>query len=101
MTIIYATHIFDGLEDWMTHLLYLCNGTIQRAMLRRVACSWRAHTGQIERFCAVDSVDELTARRKEGSVAPLMRTVETWLRKEQRDKPPRKRCERLIPAPTS
>lgn len=44
MTIIYATHIFDGLEDWMTHLLYLCNGTIQRAMLRRVACSLaRAH----------------------------------------------------------
>ena len=24
-TILYATHIFDGLDDWPTHLHYLCN----------------------------------------------------------------------------
>lgn len=25
-TIVYATHIFDGLEDWVTHLAYMENG---------------------------------------------------------------------------
>ena len=24
-TILYATHIFDGLDDWPTHLHYLCD----------------------------------------------------------------------------
>lgn len=28
-TIVYATHIFDGLEDWPTHLMYLANGRLQ------------------------------------------------------------------------
>lgn len=28
-TIIYATHIFDGLESWPTHLMYLADGKLQ------------------------------------------------------------------------
>lgn len=28
-TIIYATHIFDGLEDWPTHIMYLAGGRLQ------------------------------------------------------------------------
>lgn len=28
-TIVYATHIFDGLESWPTHLMYLANGTLK------------------------------------------------------------------------
>ena len=28
-TIIYATHIFDGLEAWPTHLMYLAHGKLQ------------------------------------------------------------------------
>lgn len=27
-TIIYATHIFDGLEFWPSHLAYLANGAL-------------------------------------------------------------------------
>lgn len=28
-TIVYATHIFDGLEAWPTHLMYLADGKLQ------------------------------------------------------------------------
>ena len=27
--VIYATHIFDGLEEWITHLAYVHNGQLQ------------------------------------------------------------------------
>lgn len=55
-TIIYATHIFDGLESWPTHIAYVAKGRLQFAK----------PIGQIEEM-------------KELS---LMRTVERWLRKE-------------------
>ena len=27
-TIIYATHIFDGLEKWVTHVVYIADGQL-------------------------------------------------------------------------
>jgi ABC-type uncharacterized transport system ATPase subunit len=30
-TIIYATHIFDGLERWITHLAYVSDGHLQKS----------------------------------------------------------------------
>ncbi|XP_051123517.1 ABC transporter I family member 20 [Andrographis paniculata] len=65
--IIYATHIFDGLEDWPSHIVYVSHGKLQLAM-------------------PLDKV-------KETSKLPLMRIVESWLRKE-RDEERRKRKER-------
>jgi CCR4-NOT complex subunit CAF16 len=56
-TIIYATHIFDGLEDWPSHIVYVAHGKLQLAM-------------------PMDKVKEI-------SKLSLMRTVESWLRKEQ------------------
>ncbi|KAK9692135.1 hypothetical protein RND81_09G242700 [Saponaria officinalis] len=56
-TIIYATHIFDGLEIWPTHIVYVARGRLQLCM-------------------PMDKVKEL-------SKMSLMRTVESWLRKEQ------------------
>ncbi|KAJ0979980.1 hypothetical protein J5N97_015454 [Dioscorea zingiberensis] len=56
-TIIYATHIFDGLEAWPTHIVYVAQGKLQLALpLEKV---------------------------KEMSNLSLMRTVESWLRKER------------------
>ncbi|KAL2623651.1 hypothetical protein R1flu_003856 [Riccia fluitans] len=55
-TVIYATHIFDGLESWPTHLAYVADGRLQLAK-------------------PVGDIPEL----KELS---LMRTIEKWLRKE-------------------
>ncbi|XP_062215787.1 ABC transporter I family member 20-like [Phragmites australis] len=66
-TIIYATHIFDGLDDWPTHIVYIAHGKLQLAL-------------------PLDKV-------KEMSQLSLMRTVETWLRKE-RDEDRRRRKER-------
>nr|XP_025880156.1 ABC transporter I family member 20 isoform X2 [Oryza sativa Japonica Group] len=66
-TIIYATHIFDGLDDWPTHIVYIARGKLQLALpLEKV---------------------------KEMSQLSLMRTVESWLRKE-RDEDRRRRKER-------
>lgn len=66
-TIIYATHIFDGLEDWPSHIVYVAHGRLQAAL----------------------PMEEL----KEISQLSLMRTVESWLRKE-RDEERKRRKER-------
>lgn len=66
-TIIYATHIFDGLEDWPSHIVYVAHGTLQLAM----------------------PMDEV----KNISKLSLMRTIESWLRTE-RDGERKKRKER-------
>ncbi|KAF2316084.1 hypothetical protein GH714_040902 [Hevea brasiliensis] len=66
-TIIYATHIFDGLEEWPTHIVYVAHGKLQLAMPM--------------------------AKVKEISDLSLMRTVESWLRKE-RDEERKRRKER-------
>ncbi|KAJ8754039.1 hypothetical protein K2173_001937 [Erythroxylum novogranatense] len=68
-TIIYATHIFDGLEHWPTHIVstWLTGSCAQLAMPM--------------------------AKVLEISNLSLMRTVENWLRKE-RDEERRRRKER-------
>ncbi|CAN0881563.1 ABC transporter I family member 20 [Linum grandiflorum] len=66
-TIIYATHIFDGLEDWPTHMVYVAGGKLQLAMPM--------------------------SKLKQISQLSLMRTVEGWLRKE-RDEERKRRKER-------
>lgn len=63
-TIIYATHIFDGLDDWPTHLHYLCN---------------KGHTGWQG---TVESLDMYREMRARGEPSPLLRIAETWLRGE-------------------
>jgi CCR4-NOT complex subunit CAF16 len=63
-TILYATHIFDGLDDWPTHLHYLCN---------------KGHTGWQGRIENLQLYQEL---RCKGEPAPLLRIAESWLRAE-------------------
>ncbi|KVH96385.1 AAA+ ATPase domain-containing protein [Cynara cardunculus var. scolymus] len=66
-TIIYATHIFDGLENWPSHIVYVAHGKLQLA----------------------STMEEV----KNMSNLSLMRTVEQWLRKE-RDEERKRRKER-------
>ncbi|KAK9086229.1 hypothetical protein Syun_028623 [Stephania yunnanensis] len=66
-TIVYATHIFDGLENWPSHIVYVASGKLQLAM-------------------PMEKVKEI-------SNLSLMRTVESWLRKE-RDEERKRRKER-------
>ena len=63
-TILYATHIFDGLDDWPTHLHYLCN---------KGHTGWQGEIGDLELYKTL---------RKQGEPSPLLRIAESWLRAE-------------------
>jgi CCR4-NOT complex subunit CAF16 len=64
-TILYATHILEGLEDWATHLAYLDGGRI-RVMT------------------PLEALDEYQTLRKSGTTTPLLRLVDGWLRRDRR-----------------
>lgn len=57
VTIVYATHIFDGIEDWLTHIAYIEDGKLTRS-------------GPIASFTL--------ANAKKGKM--LSATVQGWLR---------------------
>jgi CCR4-NOT complex subunit CAF16 len=60
-TILYATHILDGLDEWATHLAFMDSGTIRL----------------IER---IENIRELRDLREAHVSSPLYRFVERWLR---------------------
>ena len=62
-TVIYATHIFDGLEGWPTHVAYLARGNLQE-------------------FGTVAEFPELATGGPEKG-GELVKLVEKWLRREQ------------------
>lgn len=64
VTIVYATHIFDGLDDWPTHMAFISDG-------------------KLPRFGPLDSYEDLSERLAAGTVAPLLRTIEAWMRKDR------------------
>jgi len=59
-TIFYCTHIFDHLEGWCTHLLYLCKGSVVR-------------------YCPMSEVDEYAQLTAEGNSTPLYSLVRRWI----------------------
>jgi len=63
VTIVYATHILDGLEDWATHLVYLTEGSIKVQS-------------------ALPELEELNTLRASKVSSPLLRLVFAWLRAE-------------------
>lgn len=63
-TILYATHIFDGLDDWPSHLLYLTN---------------KGNTGWHGR---IEDLEEYQKLRQQGEPSPILRIAEKWLRAE-------------------
>ena len=63
-TILYATHIFDGLDEWASHLAYLTQGNVSR-------------------FAPIEEFEDLKAIMDAGSISPLLDLVEKWLRDER------------------
>jgi len=61
VTVVYATHILDGLYEWATHLVWLDQGRVKL----------HARMGEVE------DIEQL---RREGSPSPLLRAVERWFR---------------------
>jgi len=63
-TVLYATHIFDGLDEWASHLAYMTNG-------------------KVERFAPVEEYEDLKEIIAQGSISPLLDVIEKWLRAER------------------
>lgn len=63
-TIIYATHIFDGLDDWASHLFYLTKDG---------ACGWQGKIEELEVYQKL---------QRENHPAKMLAIAEHWLRKE-------------------
>mmetsp|Transcript_116289 Transcript_116289/g.282219 ORF Transcript_116289/g.282219 Transcript_116289/m.282219 type:complete len:394 (+) Transcript_116289:224-1405(+) len=64
ITIVYATHIFDGLSNWATHIAYMDGGRITRG-------------GELQ------SVKDFTDRVEGGVSSPLLATIESWMREDR------------------
>lgn len=63
-TIIYATHIFDGLDDWPTHLTYLTDSG---------NTGWQGN---------IDSLKFYQQLKAENHPAKMLAVADNWLRKE-------------------
>lgn len=75
VTIVYATHIFDGLAEWFSHIAFMDDGIVQS-------------------YSTADECTDFQARIRAGDSAPLLRTVETWLRASKDRRRTRARAER-------
>lgn len=63
-TIIYATHIFDGLDEWASHLCYLTD---------KGTCGWQGEMGDLEFYQKL---------KAENHPAKMLSVADFWLRKE-------------------
>lgn len=61
-TILYATHILDGLEAWASHIAWLDDGRIRR-------------------LAPLAQIEELAELRRAHHPSPLLRLVTHWLRR--------------------
>jgi CCR4-NOT complex subunit CAF16 len=75
-TIVYATHIFDGLDDWATHLFYLNN---------RGSCGWQ---GKME------DLDIYQKLKAENHPCKMLAIADNWLRAELEENRRNKRKEK-------
>mmetsp|Transcript_16751 Transcript_16751/g.52376 ORF Transcript_16751/g.52376 Transcript_16751/m.52376 type:complete len:234 (-) Transcript_16751:545-1246(-) len=66
-TVVYATHIFDGLDDWPTHIHFLT---------RDGATGWQGR---------LPDLDLHRQLREQGHPSPMLKIATTWLRAELRD----------------
>jgi len=63
-TIVYATHIFDGLDDWPTHMFYLTHDG---------RCGWNGEIKQLEYYQQL---------KVQNHPSKMLAVAEHWLRKE-------------------
>ena len=66
-TIVYATHIFDGLDDWASHLFYITN---------QGSCGWQGEMRELEIYQRL---------KAENHPAKMLAIADHWLRKELED----------------
>mmetsp|Transcript_22501 Transcript_22501/g.64718 ORF Transcript_22501/g.64718 Transcript_22501/m.64718 type:complete len:346 (-) Transcript_22501:31-1068(-) len=76
-TIIYATHIFDGMEDWATRLFFLTN---------KGACGWQGRPSDLDLY------KKLKAENYSGGM--MLAIADHWLRKELEENRKKRRFEK-------
>ena len=92
-TIIYATHIFDGMEAWPTHVAYVERGVLKRAgaaadvpvRLLRVGMA-AARVRGADALRSLHLCQELFAPGDVDGKSRLLATMEEWLRAERDDR---------------
>jgi CCR4-NOT complex subunit CAF16 len=67
-TIFYATHIFDGLDDWSTHLYYLNDSG---------GCGWQGKMNELEMYHKL---------KEQNHPCKMLAIAEHWLRAELEEK---------------
>lgn len=65
-TIVYATHIFDGLGTWPTHIAHMSGGRILA----------------VHKITEIPELIEFSKQTSDSGMSPLMRVVEKWLRED-------------------
>ena len=75
-TIVYATHIFDGLDDWATHLFYLNN---------KGNCGWQGK---------MHDLDIYQKLKEENHPCKMLAIADNWLRAELEENRRKKRKEK-------
>ena len=75
-TIVYATHIFDGLDDWASHLFYLTNNG---------DCGWQGRMQELEYYQQL---------KEEKHPCKMLAISDKWLRAELEESRRLKRKER-------
>jgi CCR4-NOT complex subunit CAF16 len=83
-TVVYATHIFDGLEGWVTHVAYMEDGRLDRWGTREEVLGAElgligGNTEQQEAAVAAGAGAEAPPKQKKK----LLHVVEAWLRRER------------------
>ncbi len=99
-TVVYATHIMDGLSGWPTHLCRMAQGRVKYAgTLEQFLGSGQAQSEDVEMGDAVDDTTNGDAggrKRKRGEGQGLFRNsallelVLGWLEEDLRERGPRK-----------
>jgi len=69
-TVVYATHVLDGLTRWATHLCFLRPGSAGEGT-------------RVRTMAPLADVEELMTLERSGSPAPLLELCERWLRDER------------------
>lgn len=93
-TIIYATHIFDGLENWPSHIVYVANGKLQLSMpMDKVRETYKLSLMVSLQKGTLSTVyfSSICFNFVTKIGFDLQRTVESWLRKEREEERKRRK----------
>ncbi|CAI2175512.1 10950_t:CDS:2 [Funneliformis geosporum] len=84
-TIVYATHIFDGLGDWPTHVSHIKRGTI--VSFHDFNKNFTELDEMISQLSQLKDINSnlIRSQSRRNMDSPLLKVVEKWLREDLRE----------------